>query len=198
MIDNCKSRLAESRGELRSSFVRARAREGRVRHRQNLRFEYHPKRVRDRASSLRRRERTLVESVVDDEEPREPRVGESTPRVVVGSRITMKAETVASVAANSMKKGDVLGTARYAGLQAAKEAASLLPLATSLNLASIDITFELSVEAIDLLVDVENVDGLGAAMAAFSGATAAALTIYDMCKSADRTMVIGPTHLLQS
>lgn len=103
---------------------------------------------------------------------------------------------MASVAANAMKKGDVLGTARYAGVQAAKDAASLLPLTTSLDVRSTSITFELGHDAIDLEVIVETAEGSGAQMPAFSAAAAAALTIYDMCKSADRTMVIGPAQLI--
>ena len=109
----------------------------------------------------------------------------------------MRAETVASVAANAMKKGDVLGTARYAGVQAAKDAASLLPLTTSVNIRSTSISFELGDEAIDLEVVVETADDSAAQMPAFSAAAAAALTIYDMCKSADRTMVIGPARLVE-
>lgn len=109
----------------------------------------------------------------------------------------MRPETVASVAANAMKKGDVLGTARYAGVQAAKDAASLLPLTTSVNIRSTTISFELGDEAIDLEVIVETADDSTAQMPAFSAAAAAALTIYDMCKSADRTMVIGPARLVE-
>ncbi len=115
---------------------------------------------------------------------------------MVRSRITMEASTVASVAANAVKKGDVLGTARYAGVQAAKDAASLLPLGASVSVRSARIEFELGEVAIDLEVVVESADGSDAQMPAFSAAAAAALTIYDMCKSADRTMVIGPARLV--
>ncbi len=106
----------------------------------------------------------------------------------------MEASTVARVAANALKKGDVLGTARYAGVQAAKDAASLLPLGASVSIRSARIEFELGEDAIDLEVVVETADGSDAQMPAFSAAAAAALTIYDMCKSADRTMVIGPAR----
>ena len=140
---------------------------------------------------------TLVESVVDDGEHYDSSAQRSSRRAVVRSRITMGEQTVASVAANSMKKGDVLGTARYAGVQAAKDAASLLPLTTSIDVRSTSINFELGEEAIDLEVVVETAEGSGAEMPAFSAATAAALTIYDMCKSADRTMVIGPAQLVE-
>ncbi|MDE3093865.1 MAG: cyclic pyranopterin monophosphate synthase MoaC [Acidobacteriota bacterium] len=112
------------------------------------------------------------------------------------SRVTMQSSTVASVAANSLKKGDVLGTARYAGVQAAKDAASLLPLGSSVSIRATRIEFELGEGAIDLEVAVESADGSDARMPAFSAAAAAALTIYDMCKSADRTMVIGPARLV--
>jgi cyclic pyranopterin phosphate synthase len=134
---------------------------------------------------------------VDEGEHTQSLAPDSSRRAVVRSRITMEVQTVASVAANAMKKGDVLGTARYAGVQAAKDAASLLPLTTSLDVRSTLITFELGHDAIDLEVIVETGHGSGAQMSAFSAAAAAALTIYDMCKSADRTMVIGPARLVE-
>ncbi len=108
----------------------------------------------------------------------------------------MQEQTVASVAANSLKKGDVLGTARYAGLQAAKETSSLLPLSTSIRLRSTTIEFALGDTTIDVEAVVECLDA-SAEMPAFSAATVAVLTIYDMCKSADRTMTIGPVELVE-
>ncbi|MDH2904632.1 MAG: cyclic pyranopterin monophosphate synthase MoaC [Actinomycetota bacterium] len=138
----------------------------------------------------------LVEKGVDD-------AGTSTSsdsptrRAVVRGRITMQEETVASVAANSLKKGDVLGTARYAGVQAAKEASSLLPLTTSIRVRSTSIEFLLGENTIDVEAVVECLDAHESPMPAFSAATVAVLTIYDMCKSADHTMVIGPVELLE-
>jgi cyclic pyranopterin monophosphate synthase len=139
-------------------------------------------------------------------EPHDNGVPSSTPteddtpaRVVragARSRITMLPETVASVVANEMKKGDVLGAARFAGVQAAKDAASYLPLIDPELVALISITFDAGDDAIEVTTSVEAATPMGARMRALTGATVATLTIYDMCKSADRTMQIGPVELL--
>lgn len=109
----------------------------------------------------------------------------------------MLAASVASVAANSLKKGDVLGTARFAGVQAAKDVASLLPLSAPVPVRSTTIEFALGHDTIDVEASVRCRDDVGAQMPAFSAVTAALLTIYDMCKSADRTMTIGPVQLVE-
>jgi cyclic pyranopterin phosphate synthase len=147
--------------------------------------------------------RSLVKIVVDDGEyidssdnGSEHRVS-SARRAVARSRITMQEQTVSSVAANSLRKGDALGTARFAGVQAAKNAASLLPIQTSVLVRSATIEFALGDDTIDVEAVVECFDAVGAEMPALSAATAAALTIYDMCKSADRTMTIGPVELVE-
>jgi cyclic pyranopterin phosphate synthase len=108
----------------------------------------------------------------------------------------MLAETATNVATNSMKKGDVLGTARFAGVQAAKDADSYLPLAESALVNNIAINFSIEDDFIDVEASVESPGGGGVEMQALTAATVASLTIYDMCKSADRTMVIGPVSLL--
>ena len=112
------------------------------------------------------------------------------------ARITMRPETLALVVANEVKKGDVLGTARFAGVQAAKDAASYLPLVDPDQVGRISITFDAGDDAIEVTTSVEATTPTGARMRALSGATVATLTIYDMCKSADRTMQIGPVALL--
>ena len=107
----------------------------------------------------------------------------------------MGESTVRSVAAQTVAKGDVLGTARFAGAHAATETASLLALGSTVRVRSTTVEFTFASDGIDIEVTVESDEELGATSAAFSAATAAALTIYDMCKSADRTMVIGPVRL---
>lgn len=139
-------------------------------------------------------------------EPHEQSVRASTPteddahthavRASARSRITMLPETVASVVANEMKKGDVLGAARFAGVQAAKDAASYLPLIDPELVERISVTFDARHDAIEVTTGVEAATPMGARMRALTGATVATLTIYDMCKSADRTMQIGPVELL--
>lgn len=135
--------------------------------------------------------------VVDSGEHTVSSADRSEYRAVVRSRITMQEQTVSSVAANTLKKGDVLGTARFAGVQAAKNAASLLPLSTSTRVRSTTIEFDLGDDTIDVEAVVECFEATGVEMPAFSAATAAVLTIYDMCKSADHTMTIGPVQLVE-
>ncbi len=111
----------------------------------------------------------------------------------------MNADTASSVAANTLKKGDVLGAARFAAIQAAKSAASFLPLANSGPPRRTTVEFLLSDTAVDVEVIVVGRDAEGddVTMPALSAATVATLTIYDMCKSVDRTMSIGPVRLAE-
>ena len=114
------------------------------------------------------------------------------------SRVTMQAATLASVTANSMAKGDVIGTARFAGVQAAQNAATLLPRGSSILVGSTSIDFELGDDCVDVEARVECGDLSGAQFSAITAVTAAALAIYDMCKSADHTMIIGPVELVEN
>lgn len=118
-------------------------------------------------------------------------------RAVARSAITMLPETARMVAANEMKKGDVLGAARFAGVQAAKDAASYLPLLEPELVGRTSVSFEVGEGVIDITASVEGATRTGANLHALSAATVAALTIYDMCKSADRTMQIGPVALAE-
>ncbi len=112
-------------------------------------------------------------------------------------RIRMLPETARAVAANEMKKGDVLGAARFAGRQGAKEAASYLPASGPEWVGRISIDFAVGEDAIDVTASVESESDLGARVRALSAVTVATLTIYDMCKSADRTMEIGPVAAIK-
>ena len=109
----------------------------------------------------------------------------------------MQATTGSSIADNTIAKGDVLGAARFAGVQAAKNAASLLVLCEPVLVRSTVVSFSFADDAIEIEVVVESVDDTGVEMQAMTGASAAALTIYDMCKSADRSMSIGPVALVE-
>lgn len=110
----------------------------------------------------------------------------------------MLAATIASVASNTMKKGDVLLTARYAGVQAAKQTASLVVEANQVTLTDVEIRFEVGETSIDIEASVACVDRFAVEAQALCAVTVAALTIYDMCKSADRTMSIGALELQES
>jgi len=102
----------------------------------------------------------------------------------------MLAVTTASVAENSMNKGDVLATARVAGIQAAKQAAALLPMAHPVLVGSVYVNFTIGDTFIDVEASVDTVDRTGVEMEALTACAVAALTIYDMCKSSDRTMSV--------
>ena len=107
----------------------------------------------------------------------------------------MRAETTASVAANAMNKGDVLATARVAGMQAAKFAATLLPMLHPVLVGNVYINFVIADTHIEVEASVDTVDRTGVEMEALTAVTVAALTIYDMCKSTDRTMTIEEVAL---
>ena len=118
-------------------------------------------------------------------------------RAVARGRVYMKPETLALVASNAVSKGDVPAVARVAGIQAAKKAADLIPLCHPLLVGSVYINFEFSDSDTYLEVEaqVETVDRTGVEMEALHACATAALTVYDMCKSADRSMVIGELAL---
>ena len=102
----------------------------------------------------------------------------------------MLASTTAAVAANTLNKGDVLATARVAGIQAAKQASSLLPTSHPVLVGNVYVNFTIADTHIDLEAGVDTIDRTGVEMEAMTAVTVAALTIYDMCKSSDRTMTI--------
>jgi cyclic pyranopterin phosphate synthase len=107
----------------------------------------------------------------------------------------MQAATTASVAANAMNKGDVLATARVAGMQAAKQAANLLPMSHPVLVGNVYVNFVIADTHIDVEASVDTVDRTGVEMEALMAVTVAALTIYDMCKSTDRTMTVEDVAL---
>ena len=126
-----------------------------------------------------------------DVTPKEP----SYRRAVARGRVTMKPETASLVARGAVSKGDVLAVARVAGIQAAKRASDLIPLCHPLLVGSVFINFHLEDDHIEVEVQVDTVDRTGVEMEALTACTVALLTIYDMCKSADRSMVIGEVAL---
>jgi len=118
-------------------------------------------------------------------------------RAVARGRVYMKPETLALVASNAASKGDVLAVARVAGIQAAKRAADLIPLCHPLLVGSvyINFTFADTDSYIEVEAQVETVDRTGVEMEALTACSVACLTIYDMCKSTDRSMTIGDIAL---
>lgn len=126
-----------------------------------------------------------------DVTPKEP----THRRAVARGRVYMKPETASLVARGAMSKGDVLAVARVAGIQAAKRTADLIPLCHPLLVGSVFINFRLEDDHIEVEAQVDTVDRTGVEMEALTACSVAALTVYDMCKSADRTMVIGDVAL---
>ena len=113
--------------------------------------------------------------------------------------ITMKPETLALVQDNGLKKGDVLAVARIAGIQAAKQCGTLIPLCHPLMLNFIGVEFEIQPD--HNRIRIESCCRLsgktGVEMEALTAASVAALTIYDMCKAADKDMCIDGVRVLE-
>lgn len=124
----------------------------------------------------------------------------ATHRVAVATgRIDMQAATLALVESGSAKKGDVLGIARVAAIQAAKKTSDLIPLCHPLALTRIAVEFALLPEgpAVSCTATVETVGPTGVEMEALAAVQVGLLTIYDMCKAVDRGMTINGVRLLE-
>lgn len=113
--------------------------------------------------------------------------------------IAMQPETLARIVEGTSGKGDVLGVARIAAIQAAKRTADLIPLCHDLPLTRISIDFEIDpgLNRVRCLTSAECVGRSGVEMEALCAASVGLLTIYDMCKAADRGMTIGEIRLIE-
>ncbi len=128
--------------------------------------------------------------------PREVGPSEVGPRrALARCRVYMSSDTTEVVAANTVNKGDVLATARVAGIQAAKQAAALLPMSHAVLVGNVHVNFHFGDLFIEVEASVDTVDRTGVEMEAMMAVTVAALTIYDMCKSSDKTMTIEQVAL---
>ena len=112
-------------------------------------------------------------------------------------RVWMNPETLAKVRAGQMAKGDVLAVAQVAGIMAAKRTWELIPMCHPLPLTSIDISFAFQDNALDIQAQVKCSGETGVEMEALTAVSAAALTVYDMCKAVQRDMVIDQIRLLE-
>jgi cyclic pyranopterin phosphate synthase len=128
---------------------------------------------------------------VVDVSPREP----THRRALARCRVTMLPETTAKVASNAITKGDVLGAARIAGIQAAKRTADLIPMCHPLLVESVSVNFSIGDDWVEVEAQVETIGRTGVEMEAMTACSIAALTVYDMCKSSDRTMSIEQVTL---
>jgi cyclic pyranopterin phosphate synthase len=113
------------------------------------------------------------------------------------ARIVMKPETLATILSGTAKKGDVLGTARLAGIMAAKRTAELIPLCHTLPISAVTIDLApYGEDSVDITATVRTTGRTGVEMEALTAASIAALTIYDMCKAIDRTMRIESLRIV--
>ncbi len=106
------------------------------------------------------------------------------------ARVVMQPATLDMVAAGTAKKGDVLGTARLAGIMAAKRTSDLIPLCHPLPISSVTVDLEPGDGAVEIAATVRTTGRTGVEMEALTAASVAALTVYDMCKAIDRGMRI--------
>jgi cyclic pyranopterin monophosphate synthase len=115
---------------------------------------------------------------------------------VARGAILLQRKTLALIFANQMGKGDVLSTARLAGIQAAKRTSDLIPLCHPLNLSHIDVDLQPKRDRIEITATAKIAAQTGVEMEALTAVAVTALTIYDMCKAVDKEMVIGEIKLL--
>jgi cyclic pyranopterin monophosphate synthase len=118
----------------------------------------------------------------------------------VQGRIDMLPSTLALIASGTAKKGDVLGIARIAGIQAAKKTSDLIPLCHPLAITRVAVDFELGTADdahVSCMATVETIGPTGVEMEALTACTVALLTIYDMCKAVDRGMTLRSVALLE-
>ncbi len=118
---------------------------------------------------------------------------------VAMGRVLMKKDTLELILANEVKKGDVLGVARVAGIMAAKKTGELIPLCHPLNITSVEVEFTPLKDApgIDITARAKVSSKTGVEMEALTAVAAAALTIYDMCKAVDKEMTLTDIRLIR-
>ncbi|MBL7199647.1 MAG: cyclic pyranopterin monophosphate synthase MoaC [Anaerolineae bacterium] len=123
-----------------------------------------------------------------------------TERVAVAKgEVAMRPETLRLIAEEGMPKGDVLATAQLAGIMAAKQTSTLIPLCHPLLLTKVDVTFDIDEDAslIEITATVRTRGKTGVEMEALTAVSVAALTIYDMAKAVEKTMRIGNIRLVR-
>ena len=116
---------------------------------------------------------------------------------VAGGKITMRADALAAVKAGNAPKGDVVGTARIAGIMAAKKTGELIPMCHPLALDAVNLDFAFEADGIAVTATASLTGKTGVEMEAIVAVTTALVTIYDMAKALDKGMVIGAVKLLE-
>jgi cyclic pyranopterin monophosphate synthase len=130
-------------------------------------------------------------------------VKEITTRIAKArSSIWMGNDVYEAIKEQNIKKGDVLAVAQVAGIMAAKQTSSLIPMCHPIPISGVNISFEWVIgdqDNMELIIftEVKTVGSTGVEMEALTAASVAALTVYDMCKAVDKSMTIGSTYLLE-
>lgn len=118
-------------------------------------------------------------------------------RATAECRVVCAAETIRALRDRALPKGDVLTVAKVAAIQAAKRCDELIPLCHSLPLDAVDVTFDVQDTAIHIRATASTTAKTGVEMEALTAASIAALTIYDMCKAVDKTMVVTDLRVVE-
>jgi cyclic pyranopterin phosphate synthase len=116
---------------------------------------------------------------------------------IASGKISLGKETVDLVLKNEIAKGDVIATARIAGIQAAKQTAHLIPLCHTIPLSEVKIDIDVSDKGVEVRCTARTVAQTGVEMEALTGVAVTLLTIYDMCKAVDKKMEISQIHLVE-
>ncbi|QIN83398.1 cyclic pyranopterin monophosphate synthase MoaC [Rubrobacter tropicus] len=116
---------------------------------------------------------------------------------VAAGFVGMSPETVGLLREKALPKGDVLNTARIAGVMAAKKTPELIPLCHGLDLTSVDVEFEVGEDRVGITATARASDRTGVEMEALTAVGVAALTVYDMCKAVDKGMTIEGIRLVE-
>jgi len=111
--------------------------------------------------------------------------------------IIMQPDTIRLIVQDQIAKGNVIETARIAGIMAAKRTSELIPLCHPLNLTSVNVDFEIKTDRVRVQTEARLTARTGVEMEAFTAAAVALLTIYDMCKAVDRAMVVSELQLVE-
>ena len=118
-------------------------------------------------------------------------------KAIASGKIEMKPETLHLITGENIPKGNVLETARIAGIMAAKRTSDLIPMCHPLGITGVELSFETENTSITARATVRVPDRTGVEMEALTAVSVALLTIYDMCKAVDRNMVISEICILQ-
>ena len=116
---------------------------------------------------------------------------------IAQSQVQLSADIVTAITDDRLPKGDLLATARIAGIQAAKKCSELIPLCHPLPLSKVTVDIELQEQSLVITALCKTTGKTGVEMEALTAASVAALTVYDMCKGIDKGMIIGATKLLR-